>query len=285
MEDNKFEAVARTICNKLNAVFICYIAKGAFKETYKISIADQYFALKIFDHQKSHPERNEREIHALKACKSTLIANFIDSGIEVYNGNKFTFSVEEYLDGGTLTQRLKKSGVFDENTIITLTLHFVDALEHLRALRLVHRDIKADNIMFRGDTDIPVLVDFGLVRNLSEASLTATWLAQGPGTPLFSPPEQLNNEKLMIDWRSDQFSIGLLLGYCYTGTHPYYTNARTMGDIIVAMSNKESCSQEFLEKIIGTKLAYIAKMIEPWPIKRFQTPGQIKEMVINGGNK
>jgi hypothetical protein len=57
----------------------------------------------------------------------------------------------------------------------------------------------------------PALVDFGLVRDLSETSLTASWLPRGPGTPLFASPEQLNNEKALIDWRSDQFSIGVIL--------------------------------------------------------------------------
>src|SRR5207244_520254 len=68
---------------------------------------------------------------------------------------------------------------------------------------------------------VPVIIDFGVVRDLADSSLTKTHLARGPGTPLYAPPEQLNNRKALIDWRSDQFSLGITLSYCAFGVHPY----------------------------------------------------------------
>jgi len=88
-------------------------------------------------------------------------------------------------------------------------------------LDLVHRDIKPANIMFKEGLETPVLVDFGIVRDLAATSLTQTWSPIGPGTPFFASPEQLNNEKHLIDWRSDQFSLGVTLYFARTARHPY----------------------------------------------------------------
>jgi len=75
--------------------------------------------------------------------------------------------------------------------------------------------------MFRSGSDNPVLVDFGLVRALDDSSITQSWLMMGPGTPYFASPEQLNNDKYLISWLSDQFSLALTTAFALTSRHPF----------------------------------------------------------------
>jgi len=97
------------------------------------------------------------------------------------------------------------------------------ALNYLAFVQLVHRDVKPENIMFRDSGNWPVLVDFGLARDLrpDAFALTLTRAARGPGTPLYAAPEQLNNLREQIDWRTDQFALGAVLSKAMFGFHPY----------------------------------------------------------------
>jgi serine/threonine protein kinase len=134
----------------------------------------------------------------------SAIAGFYHDGIE------YLLSAEEFLSGGTLTARLRR-GLLRMDELRRFGTQLVSAVAHIASHDLVHRDIKPDNILFRIDDITPVIIDFGLVRDLVGTSLTQTWLMRGPGTPLFAPAEQLRNEQTLIDWRSDQFSLGVVI--------------------------------------------------------------------------
>lgn len=91
------------------------------------------------------------------------------------------------------------------------------ALDHAHAHNIIHRDIKTENIMFRGD-GTPVLMDFGIARALdSDSSMTRTGISLG--TPYYMSPEQCKAQKL--DGRSDFYSLGVVLFEILTGEKPY----------------------------------------------------------------
>jgi serine/threonine protein kinase len=156
-------------------------------------------------------------------------------------------------------------------------LDLAEAILHLKSLDLVHRDIKPDNIMFRQNDDRPVLVDLGIVRDLSLDSLTQSWVARGPGTPYFSSPEQLNNEKHLVDWRSDQFSLGIVLSISSLGKHPYEFLSGSPEAVINAVANREPLPSTFKSEIQQVGLEFVSVMVEPWPIRRYQTPDEMIE--------
>lgn len=205
-------------------------------------------ALKILDPAKCNLSRSEREIIALKRCDSPFIAKLFDHGtIKDPSGVDFNFVVEEFIDGGTLTAQMTGAQL-SQNLIRSYAVCLATALDHLKANQLVHRDIKPDNIMFRLSNQTPVLVDFGLVRDLSQSSLTQTWLPQGPGTPFYSAPEQLNNDKQMIGWRTDQFSLGVVLAICLLGRHPFQDGAMTSADVVQAVAQRvRLCDREVFQ--------------------------------------
>ena len=106
------------------------------------------------------------------------------------------------------------------------------------------------------------------------AQYAQTWAQRGPGTPLFSPPEQLNNEKAYIDWRSDQFSLGVTLSIAGLGLHPY-GNVATPIEVIEAVAQRKAPTAIFPAAAGRAGLPVLRKMVAPWPIERFRTPGEL----------
>ena len=151
----------------------------------------------------------------------------------------------------------------------------IEAISHLIGHKLVHRDIKPDNIMYREDGSIPVLSDFGIVRDLTDVSLTRTGAFQ-PRTPFFAAPEQLNNQKRLIDWRTDQFSLGIVLCWARFGVHPFQHRDDTSSRFAIErVENRESRSPDTITLIRDSGLECVEKMTCVWPVERYRLSNQL----------
>lgn len=266
--------VARLACDASGLSFGAKVGAGAFKQTFQVAAAGgESRALKVFDPQKVSP-RAEREVEAMKKCKHPGIARFDYIAQLKHEGAAYTYSVEEFLSGGTLTERMRQPMTAQQVSALGAAL--IDAVAHIAGLGLVHRDLKPDNIMFRDrDGGAPVIVDFGLVRDLSRSSLTKTWVVQGPGTPYFAAPEQLNNDKHLIDWRADQFALGVVLGMCLTGVHAWAQPGATIPATVDALAARAGPAPSFVDACAKAGLPLLAKMVAPWPVQRVRTPGEL----------
>jgi len=268
-----FEHVARAICKVHNFIYERFIDSGSYKETYQVKSGEDYFALKIFRPNNSS-ERTDREIDAMRRAICPNIARLIDVDDFIMNGDTFLYLLEEYFAGGALGTRLKTS-LLSKSEIITLGEDLITAFEVTYKERIVHRDVKPDNIMFRVDTAEAVLIDFGLVRDLDASSLTQTFHMRGPGTPIYSAPEQLNNEKNMIDWRTDQFSLGITICEAAFGEHPF--DAGSSAKTVERIATRATCNKTTAGKLLNLGLAPVIKMFEPYPIGRYRTPGLLRD--------
>ncbi len=272
MSAQKLRSVAEEICSTLGFAFGEFAGAGSFKETYLAVVApDEKIALKIFDPSCCDLARAERELDAMRQSESARVAELKFWGIFECSGERYIYTAEEYFEGGTLTDRFG-AGTLSASEVRELGSALAEALVELEPRDLVHRDIKPDNIMFRLDDPRAVLVDFGLVRDTSRSSLTPTFLPSGPGTPLYASPEQLNNDKHLIDWRTDQFCLGVVLGLCLTGRHPFWSEGMTDGQVVDRVARRARCPSAFAKAASREGLGAIPRMIEPWPVKRFETP-------------
>lgn len=280
--EGRFEEIAIGICKNHSLVKPSFIARGNFKETYLTNINSHIpIALKVFDPNKCNLCRAEREIAAMQQCESPFIAKLYNWGTYTHSDkSSFLFVMEEFLSGGNLSDRLSSTRLTVAQ-VCDYGIALINAVCHLRDKSLVHRDIKPENIMFQLNQDIPILVDFGLVRNLGEVSLTPTFVNQGPCTPFFASPEQLNNDKHLIDWRADQFSVGVVLCICLTGNHPYLQQGQTPIDTVERVINHASYSREFSAQIRESGFVFLAKMVSPWPIDRYSHPELILKELEN----
>ena len=268
------DAAAEAICTAESLILLGPLGRGSFKQAYLAnSGTGDAFALKVIRDPVPSP-RTEREISSLIRCNHPCIAHLVKVGSIPFDSHSVQYIIEEFLPGGTLSDRIDPPGAFSQADAVELGSQLIGALHHLWELGLVHRDIKPDNVMFRDDKSTPVLVDFGCVRDLSASSLTLTWLLQGPGTPYFASPEQLNNQKLLTDWRSDQFSLGVTLYFAHTGCHPYQGPGEPVfaSNTVEHVALREQASSFFLNAVRHTPLAPLERMVSPWPVQRFRTP-------------
>jgi len=279
---NTPEQLARKICAERGLTFIGEVGAGAFKKTFHVKRDHDDLALKLII-RGNDKARVDREIAALMTCNHPNICRLLESGSIDDSDNSVIYLIEEYLPGGTLTEHLV-NGCLRHERVIHLAVKLTEAIAHLAEHRITHRDIKPDNIMFRAD-ETPVLVDLGIARHLEASSLTKTFLAQGPGTPLYASPEQLVNDKHLIDWRSDQFSLGITLTYAAIGIHPFAENA-SPEHTVERVANRLPATDYFKTSIQEHGFDALVKMVEVWPVKRFARP----EMMLaawrdNSGSK
>jgi serine/threonine protein kinase len=265
------ESLAREICSERKLTFEKQAGNGAFKRSFLVHGDDGPRALKIVV-GPIDAERVAREIAALRACEHPAICRLYDVGTHLSKSAPVAYLIEEFVPGGTLSEKMALEPLSRAEGI-EYGLLLSEAIAHLADRRLVHRDIKPDNILLREDGR-PVLIDLGVARDLADTSLTHTWLVQGPGTPAFAPPEQLRNEKSMIDWRADQFSLGITLSLAILGMHPY-TGSNTLDGVVERVANRSNVSASFVEAAQENNLSLLRKMVTPWPIHRFTRPAQL----------
>jgi serine/threonine protein kinase len=272
----ELQTIANLVATEFGFEEAKFCGKGASKETYRAKRPNgTLVALKLVDRTKMDIERTEREIDALGRCVSNRIARIIETRTFKSPDNRvFDIVLEEFFDGGSLESRLAHRRLTQQQVVELGTGLFL-AVKDLHPLKLVHRDIKPANIMFRQNDPAPVLVDFGLVRDLSQTSLTESWFPSGPCTPFYASPEQLNNEKALIDWRSDQFSIGIIMGHLLTDLHPYQTDANKPSSAVYAALQRIGPDKNFRKTMNECGLAAVNQMVSPWPVQRFAEPNAV----------
>jgi serine/threonine-protein kinase len=140
----------------------------------------------------------------------TLYAYFEDAG-------QF-FLVQEWIEGTTLTEKVREKGVLDENSVKKILLNTLAILDYVHAQNIIHRDIKPDNIIVRAANFQPVIIDFGAVKETMSTVLNPAGAASvAIGTPPFMPGEQVSGRPL---FSSDLYSLGLTAIYLLTGKYP-----------------------------------------------------------------
>jgi serine/threonine protein kinase len=270
--------IAERICATKKYDLVARVGQGGFKETFQVLTKEgESLALKLYQ-AHAQPERPEREIKAMTRCSHPGIAKIYSVDNFKYDSEDYLYIVEEFIGGGTLNDKLR-SGVLDIHTVIDLGNQLFGVLEHISTLGLIHRDIKPDNILFRKNSSNIVVTDFGIVRDLNAESLTATFLPNGPGTFGFMAPELMNNIKPMEDWRTDQFSCGIVLSLSCFNIHPY---GREINEIVQTIQRYGNTTLEFRDRVTSSGLIALDRMVSAYPVNRYRT---IPELITAWNNQ
>jgi serine/threonine-protein kinase len=127
------------------------------------------------------------------------------------------FFVMGYIDGESLAQRIKEQGRLDPREVVRELTDVADALAYAHAHGVIHRDVKAENILVERSTGRALVTDFGIARLAEAAPLTAT--GQVLGTVYYLSPEQVSGDT--VDARSDVYSLGVVGYFALAGRFPF----------------------------------------------------------------
>ena len=129
------------------------------------------------------------------------------------------YLVMEYVEGVDLAARIAREGSLPLEEALRITRQVAEALEAAWEHRVVHRDIKPSNILLDKRNQVRV-ADFGLAKPMrADASALLTQESYVLGTPHYASPEQVRG--LPLDFRSDIYSLGIVLYEMLTGQRPF----------------------------------------------------------------
>jgi serine/threonine-protein kinase len=169
-------------------------------------------------------ERFRREARAAAALRHPNVVTIHDFGAQQ---GLHAYLVMELLDGLTLRDEIRRSGPLAPDRVLEILHGIGSALEAAHQLRLVHRDVKPENIFLAsaGGSQVPKILDFGVVKSLTSAGDTvapdATTPGQVVGTLRYMSPEQWCGEAPSPVW--DLWALAIVAYEMLTGGHPFPT--------------------------------------------------------------
>jgi serine/threonine-protein kinase len=156
------------------------------------------------------------------------------------------YLVEEWIEGGTLTQKAIAEGPLREDQVREILLQLLPVLDYIHRQQKVHRDIKPDNILLRNTDSKAVLIDFGAVKETMGTVINSHGSSQSVvvGTPGFMPPEQMAGRPV---FGSDLYSLGLTAIYLLTRRLPAEMETDPMTGILQWRSHAPAVSDPFAQ--------------------------------------
>lgn len=126
------------------------------------------------------------------------------------------YLASEFVQGRNLDERVRDDGVLPLDEVVRIATELGSALDALHEAGIVHRDVKASNVLLRDDGRA-MLTDFGLAKG--EAYTVLTQPGQVMGTLDYLAPELIHGEEATLS--SDLYALGCLTYECLTGTTPF----------------------------------------------------------------
>jgi serine/threonine protein kinase len=228
------------------------------------------------------PERFRREAQAAARLKHPNAVTIYDFGV---SDEGVVYLAMELVEGQSLRRLVKEQGPLVPSAASEIIGQVCAALDEAHAQKIVHRDIKPDNIIISTSTSglrVKVL-DFGIARIRDMSSLgNLTQTGSVMGTPHYMSPEQCLGEEL--DGRSDIYALGIVLYEMLAGVVPF--NSPTSMAVVVQHVNTTPAPLRILNVSISPAVeAVVMHALEKRREARPQSAGALAEeltMAVNG---
>jgi serine/threonine-protein kinase len=195
-------------------------------------------------------------------------------------GSPGTFLTMEFLDGITLTDKIRESGPMPWREARKVALELCAALQSIHAAEIVHRDLKGRNIMLasRNGVTCAVLMDFGIARQLTHPGNTSSHLTSRGmciGTPGYMAPEQRKGKEPTP--ATDIYALGVVLYELVTAKHPFRERP--------ALENKPAKTKALVRPSSiqpGVPRRFdqvVSKCLEYDPARRYQSAKEVEQAI------
>lgn len=178
------------------------------------------------------------------------------------------------VDGGSLADRLGKSGPLPPRAAAELVKLLAEAIAFAHERGVIHRDLKPSNVLLDAQGK-PKISDFGLAKRIQKTD-GPTMTGDVLGTPGYMPPEQAAGTVDLVGTPADVYSLGAILYACLTGRPPFQaasplqTLRLVLTDEPVLPSNVKSSTPRDLETIC-------LKCLEKNPQRRYTSASELAE--------
>jgi serine/threonine protein kinase len=206
---------------------LCAIGRGAMGIVYEaIQVSSgREMAIKVL--QNFHETSNEsvkrfrREAQTVSALKHPNVVTLFDYGL-MEDGQPYI--VTEFLQGLNLAQVLRETGPLPIEAALPIIKQVCAAVAEAHRVRVIHRDLKPDNIILQGKDAASVsvkVVDFGVAKLVGDDGSTGALTVEGKvcGSPAYMSPEQCRGAE--FDYRCDIYSLGVVIFEMLTGKRPF----------------------------------------------------------------
>lgn len=235
---------------------------------------DRYVAIKVLpEHYARDPifmKRFEQEARSVAKLAHPNIVQIHDFG----EHEGITYIVMEYVDGGTLKDKLKRALPVGE--AIDCIIQAAQGLDCAHRNGIVHRDVKPANMLLRKDGHL-LLSDFGIAKML-EGATNLTRVGTGIGTPQYMSPEQ--GTGLMVDRRSDIYSLGITFFHCLTGRVPF-TADNPLSITVKQVQEPLPVDMLTAEAIPSAVIQVVVQMTAKQPPERYQSMEMLIDALTN----
>jgi serine/threonine-protein kinase len=216
--------------------------------------------------------RFQRELDAIQRLQHPNVVRALDHGT-LTDGRPFL--VLEYIEGPSLREVIHERGSLTPADSLEILAPLCDALATAHDHGLVHRDVKASNVILaRVDGQLrPVLLDFGLVKLLDQAGPGLTSSRSMLGTPAAMAPEQMRGQP--VDARTDVYALGLLAYHMLTGQPAFGGGPGVVQTYLqIHGARPRPSSKVDIDPAIDEP---ISRALAPEPDDRFQTARELIE--------
>lgn len=252
------------------------LGNGTFGSVYRAwdPELERYIAVKLLQRRElgggSMLDRALQEGRALARVRHPNVVSVF--GVEVHD-DQFGLCME-LVEGRTLREVVAATGPMSASEAAAIGQDVCRALAAVHAVNLLHRDVKAHNVM-REHGGRVVLMDFGTGQVVRAGTRTDAGLA---GTPVYMAPEVLNGEQSSP--ASDIYGVGVLLFFLVTGRYPY--EGRTAGEIRRAQTEgSRALLAAHRPDLPATFIQVIERAIEREPATRYPTAASLLQGLLS----
>jgi serine/threonine-protein kinase len=257
------------------------IGRGGMGSVYDAYREDQdgaRVALKVLrltmDRDREYVGRFRREAETIAALQHPNIVRMFDFRIAT---GEPPFLVMERLEGASLAEKIVSDGPFPQRRTAFVGVQMLDALAAAHAARVIHRDMKPENVFLTelaGFQDIVKLLDFGIAKVQSAGGQKLTQTGAVVGTPAYMAPEQARGRP--VDARCDVYAVGCVLYEALSGRTAF--EAENYNALMFAIQQIEPVSLGVIRPDLDPEfVAIVKKAMAKDPEQRFQTARAMME--------